>query len=48
MKYIKFFMKVAKNAGFFAASKASLMRDSDALLTLIGEIIHGDSECRRI
>ncbi len=44
MRWKTFFMKVGENAGGFAASKANLMRDSDALLTLVGEIIHGDSE----
>ncbi len=41
-------MNVGENAGAVAASKANLMRDSDALLTLVGEIIHGDSEYWRI
>ena len=41
-------MKVGENAGEFAASKANLMRDSDSLLTLVEEIIHGDSEYWRI
>ncbi len=37
-------MNVGENAGAVAASKANFMRESDALLTLVGEIIHGDSE----
>ncbi len=44
MRWKTFFMKVGENAKRFAVSKASLMRDSDALLTLVGEIFHGDSE----
>ncbi len=32
----------------FAASKVSLMIDSDALLTLVGEIIQSDSECWKL
>jgi hypothetical protein len=42
------FLKVGENAGGFEASKASLMRESDALLMLVGEIINGDSEYRRM
>jgi hypothetical protein len=38
-------MKVGESADRFAASEVILMGDSDALLTLVGEIIHGDSEC---
>lgn len=37
--------KVRENAEGSASSKPNLMRDSDALLTLIGEIIHGDPDC---
>ena len=48
MRWKIFFMKVGENAGGFAASKANLMRDSDALLTLVGEKIHGASEYWRI
>ena len=44
MRQKMFPMKVRENAEGSAASKASLMRDSDASLTLIGEIIHRDSE----
>ena len=33
-----------ENAVGSAASKANLMRDSGALLTLVGSIIHGDHE----
>ncbi len=40
-------IKVGESADRFAASKVSIMIDSDALLTLAGEIIHGDSECWR-
>ncbi len=38
-------MTVGESAGRFAASKVSLMIDSDALLTLVGEMILVDSEC---
>jgi hypothetical protein len=44
MRRKMFSIKIGKNAKGSAASKASLMRDSDASLTLIGEIIHRDSE----
>ncbi len=37
--------KVRENAEGSAASKVSPMRDSDALLTLVGEIVHGDPDC---
>ncbi len=37
-------MKVGENEEGSAAPKASLMRDSDALLILVEEIIRGDSE----
>ena len=37
-------MKVGESADRFAASKVSIMIDSDASLTLVGEIFHGDSE----
>ncbi len=36
---------ILMKVGESAESKVSIMIDSDALLTLIGEIIHGDSEC---
>jgi hypothetical protein len=36
--------KARENSDGSAASKTSLMRDSDALLTLVGEIIHGDPD----
>jgi hypothetical protein len=39
-----FSMTVGEDAEGSVASKASLMRNSDALLSLVGEIIHGDSE----
>jgi hypothetical protein len=39
-----FSMKVGENAEGSVASKASQMRNSDALLSLVGEIIHGDSD----
>ena len=45
MRCLTFFMKVGESADRFAASEVILMGDSDALLTLVGEIIHGDSEC---
>jgi hypothetical protein len=48
MRWKTFFMKVGENVGGFAASKANLMKDSDSLLTLVGEIINGDSEYWRI
>jgi hypothetical protein len=48
MRWATFFMNVGENAGAVAASKANLIRESDALLTLVGEIIHGDSEYWRI
>jgi hypothetical protein len=48
MRWKTFCMKVGENAGGFAASKATLMRDSDRLLTLVGEIINGYSEYLRI
>ena len=38
--------KVGENAVGSAASKANLMRDSDALLTLVGSIIHMVLLCR--
>ncbi len=38
-------MKVGESADRFPASKVILMGNSDALMTLVGEIIHGDSEC---
>ena len=41
-------MKIGENAGGFAASKANLMRNSDPLLTLVGEKINGYSEYCRI
>ncbi len=37
-------MKVAEDAEGSVASKARLIRNSDALLGLVGEIIRGDSE----
>ncbi len=37
--------RVQENAEGSAPSKPNLMRDSDALLTLLGEIIHGDPDC---
>jgi hypothetical protein len=37
-------IKVGENLERFAASQVSLMRNPAALLALIGEIIHGDSE----
>ena len=37
--------KVQENAEGSASSKPNLMRDSDALLTLLGGIIHGDPDC---
>ena len=44
MRLLTFIMKMGESADRFAASKAILMGDSDVLLTLVGEIIHGDSE----
>ena len=43
-RQIKVSAKVGENAEGSAASKANLMRDSDALLTLVGSIFHGDHE----
>jgi hypothetical protein len=43
-RQIKISGKVRENAEGSAASKADLMRDSDALLTLVGSIIHGYHE----
>jgi hypothetical protein len=37
--------KVRENLEASAAAKSTFMRDSDALLTLVGEIIHGDPDC---
>jgi hypothetical protein len=37
-------MTVGEDAEGSVASKASLIRNSDGLLSLVGEIIHGDSE----
>ncbi len=37
-------MTVGEDAEGSVASKASLMLNSDVLLSLVGEIIHGDSE----
>ncbi len=37
--------KVQENAEGSASSKPNLMRDSDALLTLLEKIIHGDPDC---
>ncbi len=37
--------KARENVESCTSSKIDLMRNSDALLTLIGEIIHGDHEC---
>ena len=47
-RQIKDSEKVGANAVGSAASRANLMRDSDALLTLVGSIIHGDHEYWRI
>ncbi len=46
---INVFNEVGETVDRFAASKVSLslMIDSDALLTLVREIIHGDPECWR-
>ena len=41
---IKVSAKVGENADGSAASKANLMRDSDAFLRLVGSRIHGDHE----
>ena len=43
-RQLKISGKVGENAEGSAASKADLMRDSDALLTLVGSIIHGYHE----
>ena len=43
-RQLKISGKVGENAEGSAASKADLMRDSDALLTLVGSRIHGDHE----
>ena len=43
-RQIKISGKVGENAEGSAASKADQMRDSDALLTLVGSIIHGYHE----
>jgi hypothetical protein len=43
-RQIKISGKVGENAKGSAAAKADLMRDSDALLTLVGSIIHGYHE----
>ncbi len=45
MRLLTFYMKVVESADRFAASKVSLMIDSEALLTLVGEIIHRYSDC---
>ena len=47
-RQIKDSEKVGANAVGSAAFRANLMRDSDALLTLVGSIIHGDHEYWRI
>ncbi len=39
---------VGEDAKGSIASKATLMRNSDAMLSLVGKIIHGDSEYREI
>ncbi len=44
MWWLMILMKIGESADRFAASKVSIMIDSDALLTLVGVIIHGDSE----
>jgi hypothetical protein len=41
-------IKVPQNAGGSAASKVEPMMDSDAMLTLIGQIIHVDHEYSKI
>jgi hypothetical protein len=43
-RQLKISGKVGENVEGSAASKADLMRDSDALLTLVGSIIHGYHE----
>ena len=43
-RQIKLSVKIGENAAGSAASKANLMRDSYALLTLIGSMIHCDHE----
>ena len=45
-RQIKVSEKVGENAVGSAASKANLMRDSEALLTLVGSIIHIVLLCR--
>ena len=40
-RQVKISGNVGENAEGSAASKADLMRDSDALLTLVGSILHG-------
>ena len=47
-RQIKLCVKVGENADGLAASKANLMRNSSALLTLIGSIIHVNHEYWRI
>ncbi len=48
MRLLSYFIKVGESADRFAASKVSLIRDIDALLSLVGEIIHRESECWKI